>query len=280
LILYRIPEYLSEGGLTSLEQSEDMNKTVKELRIINKKLSADLDKANAKLRKRDSLNAALMDSMSHDLRNQLSSIMGFLNIMLQGMAGEINGEQKNMLQRSYNSSKHLLNIISNIIDITRIEARRIKALPEEFKLNSLINEAVEFKKTEIETKGLAVDVSVTGHIQLKTDRKRLLQCITQYLDNAVKFTDNGNISIEAVEVNDEVEITVRDTGTGIEHGHLPGLFDVSDRPDRLLKTSTQGAGLGLYLTNKIVSEILRGNVHAASNPGKGSSFSVRIPKEI
>jgi signal transduction histidine kinase len=271
---------ISEGGLTSLEQSEDMNKTVKELRIINKKLSADLDKANAKLRKRDSLNAALMDSMSHDLRNQLSSIMGFLNIMLQGMAGEINGEQKNMLQRSYNSSKHLLNIISNIIDITRIEARRIKALPEEFKLNSLINEAVEFKKTEIETKGLAVDVSVTGHIQLKTDRKRLLQCITQYLDNAVKFTDNGNISIEAVEVNDEVEITVRDTGTGIEHGHLPGLFDVSDRPDRLLKTSTQGAGLGLYLTNKIVSEILRGNVHAASNPGKGSSFSVRIPKEI
>ena len=117
-------------------------------------------------------------------------------------------------------------------------------------------------------------------MQLKTDRKRLLQCILNFLSNAVKFTEKGKIEIAAQEVDGMMEIRVKDTGVGIKEEDIPKLFKSFVRLDTPLKTVIPGTGLGLYLTKKLATEVLKGSVWVESKYGEGSTFVIRVAKEI
>lgn len=244
------------------------------------KAREELEKANIKLKELDQLKSMFIASMSHELRTPLNSIIGFTGIILQGMTGEISAEQKDQLQRVYGSAKHLLNLITDIIDISKIEAGKVEVYAKKVNLNGVIKEAVSTLKPEIDNKGLGLEISLPPDLQLTTDRKRLLQCILNFLSNAVKFTEKGKIEIAAQEVNGMMEIRVKDTGVGIKKEDIPKLFKSFVRLDTPLKIVIPGTGLGLYLTKKLATEVLGGEVLVESTYGEGSTFGIRIPKEI
>lgn len=248
---------------------EDVNEAGKEL-----------EKANKRLKELDRLKSMFIASMSHELRTPLNSIIGFTGIILQGLTGEINAEQKDQLQRVNGSAKHLLNLITDIIDISKIEAGKVEVYAEEVNLNTVIKEAVSSLKPEMDNKGIGLEISLLPDLQLTTDRKRLLQCILNYLGNALKFTEKGKIKITALEVDGMMEIRVKDTGIGIKEEDMPRLFKSFVRLDTPLKTIIPGTGLGLYLTKKLATEVLKGSVSVESKYGEGSMFVLKITREI
>jgi PAS domain S-box-containing protein len=241
---------------------------------------ADLEKANEKLKELDRLKSMFIASMSHELRTPLNSIIGFTGIILQGMAGKLNAEQTDQLRRVYASAKHLLELITDVIDISKIEAGKVEPYVEGFELDEVITEAILSLNIQIDKKGLTVETSIPQGLHLKTDRKRLLQCILNYLSNAVKFTEKGKISISVDDIDNAVEINVKDTGIGIEKDDISKLFNSFVRLDSPLKLTTSGTGLGLYLTKKLATEVLKGSVSVESKYGEGSTFVLKIPKEI
>ncbi len=248
---------------------EDLNITTEELK-----------NANEHLQELDRLKSMFIASMSHELRTPLNSIIGFTGIILQGMTGEINAEQRDQLQRVYGSAKHLLALINDVIDISKIEAGKFEVHLEECSLDGVVREAVSNLTPEMTNKGLDLEISLPQDTRLTTDRKRLLQCILNYLSNAVKFTEKGSISIATHEVDGMIEINVKDTGIGIKEEDVPRLFESFVRLDSPLRIKTTGTGLGLYLTRKIVTEMLGGEVFVDSKYGEGSTFILKIPKEL
>ena len=240
----------------------------------------DLKSANERLQDLDRLKSMFIASMSHELRTPLNSIIGFTGIILQGMTGEINPEQEDQLQRVYGSAKHLLALINDVIDISKIETGKFEVHVDEFDLGEVIREAVSNLTPKITNKGLDLEITLPQETRLTTDRKRLLQCILNFLSNAVKFTEKGKISIIASEIDEMIEIAVKDTGIGMKEEDLPKLFGSFVRLDSALTIKTTGTGLGLYLTKKIATEMLGGEVSVESRCGEGSTFILKIPKEI
>lgn len=281
----------------------------------------ELETANARLKELDRLKSMFIASMSHELRTPLNSIIGFSGIMLQGMSGRTNDEQRDQLERVFRAGKHLLSLITDVIDIAKIESGRISPYPEQFDLIALIDEAVEQIRPQAAGKGLLVEQHLPGVLTMFSDRKRLLQCLLNYLSNAVKFSEKGVVTVEVVKgqsgrvaegqreqrisnveqeiSNDEVtglqrgkgaegnelpdgwvEIAVRDTGIGIRTEDMPLLFGSFVRLESHLKTTTPGTGLGLYLTRKLATEVLAGEVGVTSREGEGSRFWLRVPREL
>jgi PAS domain S-box-containing protein len=234
----------------------------------------------AKEREIEQMKNMFIASMSHELRTPLNSIIGFTGMTLQGLSGELNAEQKDNLTRSYKSGLHLLNLITDVIDISKIEAGRIEVFIEPFPLKVLIDEAIGIMKPQMLEKGLSLSVNVPVNIQMNTDRKRLLQCLLNLLSNAVKYTEAGKISVTSKETNGIVEISVGDSGIGIAEKDIPKLFEAFERLATRLKIKTGGTGLGLYLTKKLMTEILHGEIKVQSREGEGSIFTLQIPKNM
>ncbi len=247
----------------------------KRIRIENQ-----LFEANDNLRALDRLKSMFIASMSHELRTPLNSIIGFTGVILHGMTGALNDKQQDHLSRVYNSAKHLLALITDVIDISKVEAGRIDIFSQEIILSEIIDEAVVNIQPQLQEKKLALETSIPQELVMQTDRKRLLQCIINYLSNAVKYTESGTICITAEKVNTKVKILVSDTGIGISEQDQIRLFDAFERFDSHLRVKAGGTGLGLYLTRKLVTEILGGEVLVQSREGKGSTFGLLIPISI
>jgi signal transduction histidine kinase len=272
------------------KHSEELEEETKKLEESEKALTcsledvnearSNLEKANIKLKELDQLKSMFVASMSHELRTPLNSIIGFTGIILQGIDGEINPQQKDHLGRVNRSGKHLLALINDVIDISKIEAGKIDVFVEDFVLDEVINEAVDGVRLQANEKRLALDVSVPPGVRMTTDRKRLYQCILNYLSNAVKFTETGTISVTAHETSAGVEVIVSDTGIGISKEDQQRLFKPFEQIDSHLRIKTLGTGLGLYLTKKLTTEVLGGTVDVQSQPGKGSTFTLRLPRVI
>lgn len=244
--------------------------------------TGELEVANAKLMELDRLKSMFIASMSHELRTPLNSIIGFSGIMLQGLSGEINGEQRDHLERVFRAGKHLLSLITDVIDIAKIESGKIHPYREDFDLLELIEEAVKSMQVLTREKGLElVTVIPETPVRMQSDRKRLLQCLLNFLSNAVKFSEKGAVTVTVTRgqgvPDGRVEISVSDTGIGIREQDLPLLFGSFVRFDSHLKTTSPGTGLGLYLTKKLAEEVLKGEVGAESEEGKGSRFWIRVP---
>lgn len=240
----------------------------------------ELKEANLNLETLDKLKSMFIASMSHELRTPLNSIIGFTGVILQGMSGEINEQQKDQLNRVYTSAKHLLDLISDVIDISKIEAGRIDVFPETFNLSELLDEAILNIQPQLAVKSMDIITPETADIQVTTDRKRLLQCLINYLSNAVKYSEHGSVTVTVDTFENEVEIKVTDTGIGIPDEEQPKLFHAFERINSRLKVKAGGTGLGLYLTRKLAVDLLQGSVSVESQPGKGSTFGIRFAKHL
>ncbi len=260
---------LQKSQLTLMGMVEDLNSKKKELVA-----------ANQKLKELDQLKSMFIASMSHELRTPLNSIIGFTGITLQGLSGELNEEQRDNLSRAYHSGKHLLSLITDVIDISKIEAGRVDAFLETISLKKIIDEAIDTIAPQLKEKNLGLTVEIASDIVLHTDHKRLLQCLINLLSNAMKFTEQGGITVTVSEQDATVDIAVSDTGIGIAEQDLPKLFEAFERLETHLRIKAGGTGLGLYLTKKLVTDILRGSISVRSMEGEGSIFSLTIPKTI
>lgn len=262
---------------TELEQSQN---TLQILLEDMRKAKRELETANDRLKELDQLKSMFIASMSHELRTPLNSIIGFTGMTLQGLSGTLNDEQRDNLARAYQAAKHLLALISDVIDISKIEAGRIDSFPEIVSLESIIDEAIATVEPQLKEKHLTLAVEAPADLKLNTDRKRLLQCLINLLSNGVKYTEKGGITITAYERVADVEISVTDTGIGIAEKDMPKLFDAFERLDTHLRVKAGGTGLGLYLTKKLATDVLQGSISVQSIEGQGSSFTLRVPKNL
>lgn len=248
----------------------------------------ELEQANAKLRELDQLKSMFIASMSHELRTPLNSIIGFSSILCDEWIGPVNQEQKDNLAIILRSGKHLLTLINDVIDVSKIEAGKIETCPEQFDLFELMTEGIQLLEKDIREKGLELHAHLR-HIPINTDRRRLLQSFINILSNALKFTEAGSITVEVTppgtdggpgDSRNQLRISVSDTGIGIAGEDLPRLFQPFVRLDSPMKATIPGTGLGLYLTRKLVGEVLKGDIFCTSELGKGSTFTISIPERI
>jgi len=241
----------------------------------------ELEQANVRLQELDRMKSMFIASMSHELRTPLNSAIGFSRILFNEWAGPLSGEQKENLATILKSCKHLLSLINDVIDVSKIEAGMIDAFPEEFDIFDVVAEAVTSCENAVLDKGVDLTVQAIHHT-MYTDRTRLLQCLLNLANNAVKYTEKGAIAITA-EIKDDgamLELSVADTGIGIKDEDITKLFFPFVRLDSPLAATVPGTGLGLYLTRKLVVEVLRGGITVSSAPGVGSTFVLRVPVSV
>jgi len=259
------------------EKTQDLQRTQLALQF----MLEDLNEANEKLREVDRLKSMFIASMSHELRTPLNSVIGFSSIMLNEWIGPLNDEQKKSLTSILRSGKHLLSLINDVIDVSKTEAGMLDVSSEEFELGGLLAELEQTFAMEAEERGLSLTVPQL-HLDMRTDRRRLLQCLLNLVSNAIKFTEQGEITliVRKNEERGEVTIAVTDTGIGIEAEDQGRLFQAFNRIHSPISSRVPGTGLGLYLTKKIIVEILHGSIRVASEPGKGSTFSITFPGRL
>jgi PAS domain S-box-containing protein len=251
---------------------------VKLVEDLNEK-RAQLVVANEKLKEIDRLKSMFIASMSHELRTPLNSVIGYSSIIMNEWLGPLDPKQKENLAIVLRAGKHLLSLINDVIDVSKIEAGQIEVYNEEFDLFDLVAEAAQQLEPEIRGKGLAFSV-LNAHLTLLADRRRLLQAILNLLSNAMKYTVEGSIRL-AVNIDSAwVEIVVADTGIGIGAEDAKLVFQPFQRLNSPLKGTVSGTGLGLYLTNKLVSDVLGGSITFVSAVGKGSTFTIRVPVTV
>ena len=247
---------------------KDMEKRVE-------KRTEELEHANLKLQELDRLKSMFIASMSHELRTPLNSIIGFTGIILQEMSGEINEEQRKQLTLVKNSGSHLLNLINDVIDISKIEAGKVEITIEEFDLSVLAQEIKDSFAVAVDKKGLKLSLETPPTLLLESDERRVKQILVNFISNAIKFTDRGEIEIKLVKKDKTAEISVRDTGLGVKKEDMNKLFkDFSRIP--IKDRTIEGTGLGLYLSKKI-ADLLGGGIKAESEFGKGSIFTLILP---
>ncbi len=236
---------------------------------------AQLAAANEELKRADRMKSEFLAIMSHELRTPLNSIIGFASLLRQGRNGPINDEQKKQLNLIHASGKHLLHLINDMLDLSRIEAGRLDLACEDFKPEEVIQEAIRTLELQIGQKQLVVRSSVEHAGCIHSDRKRFFQVMLNLLNNAVKFTPAGSIEVSALVEGDKLVVSVKDTGIGIPRDRQKDLFVAFSQLEGSSRRRYEGTGLGLYLCRKIVS-MLGGQISVESEFNRGSTFTFRI----
>ncbi|MBN2523305.1 MAG: DUF4154 domain-containing protein, partial [Bacteroidales bacterium] len=220
----------------------------------------ELKELNVKLEEADQYKSIFLASMSHELRTPLNSIIGYTGILLMGMTGTLNEEQNKQLNKVKNNARHLLSLINDILDISKIEADRVELHYEEFNLKNLVNEIVETIHPKVVEKQLEMIAEIPDDLIVTTDIRRIKQVVLNLVSNAVNYTDAGKIQIHADRLpGDKIRLAVKDTGIGIPENEIPKLFQPFQQIDSSLTKKNKGTGLGLYLCKKLMT-LLKGDI--------------------
>jgi len=254
----------------SLEELVEERST--QLQIANQKLQ----EASISLQEPDKLKSIFLSSVSHELRTPLTSIIGFTDIILKGMTGDITDEQRNQLTIVSNSGQHLLSLINDMLDISKIEAGKISLAPESFLLDADISEVSGSMDKMVTDKGQKLSINVPPDVRMFNDKQRFNQILINLIGNAIKFTNKGSIDISGKKIGNDIHISVNDTGIGIREEDMDKLFKPFAKIHMNIDQAIGGTGLGLYLCKKLV-DMMGGEIWCESEFGKGSEFTFRIP---
>ncbi len=263
---------VSERNMAS-KAARKVEQYAAELRSKNEQLARALEAA----RTATVAKSRFLASVSHELRTPLNGIIGFSELLYDGKLGEIGEDQKDVLGDILMSSRHLLQLINDILDLSKVEAGRMEFHPEPADVRALALEVRDVVRPLVEKKQLRLEVEISETLQASLDHARFKQILYNYLSNAVKFTDEGGSITLRVSAEDAawLRVEVEDTGIGIPAEEISRLFqEFAQLPNS--RKAQQGTGLGLALTRHIV-EAQGGSVAVRSQPGQGSVFSAVLP---
>jgi GAF domain-containing protein len=217
-------------------------------------------------------------NMSHELRTPLNAVIGFSEVLLQRMFGELNAKQDEYLKDIYASGQHLLSLINDILDLSKIEAGRMELAPAPFHLPTALENAVTLVKERASRHGITLQVDIDPRLgELVGDERKVKQVLLNLLSNAVKFTpEGGRISLKASRTDGAVEIAVTDTGIGIATEDQAAIFEEFRQVGTDETRKQEGTGLGLTLAKKFI-ELHGGKIWVQSELGRGSTFTFTLP---
>ncbi|HBA91992.1 MAG TPA: histidine kinase, partial [Anaerolineaceae bacterium] len=241
--------------------------------------TAELESAKVRAESADRLKSAFLATMSHELRTPLNSIIGFTGMLLMGLVGPLEPEQEKQLNMVQDSAHHLLELINDVLDISKIEAGELELIREPFDMQESLRKSMDKVVPLAKKKGLELVPSIAPQVGKMTgDRRRVEQILLNLLSNALKFTDQGSIHVDCFVRDGMVITSITDTGIGIRPEQIESLF----RPFRQLDSGTtrqhDGTGLGLSICKRLV-EAMGGEIWIESEWGKGSTFSFSLPVE-
>jgi signal transduction histidine kinase len=215
--------------------------------------------------------------MSHELRTPLNSIIGFTGILRQELPGPLNAEQAKQLDMVRGSARHLLALINDVLDISKIEAGELDVSRDMFDVRSSVEEVMRLVTPEANRKGLSLSAAIGPDVgAIVSDQRRFEQILLNLVGNAVKFTERGEVAIECQSRDGAIVTSVRDTGPGIRPADLPRLFQPFQQIESGLDRRHDGTGLGLSICRSLAA-LLGGEVGVVSQWGSGSTFSLTLP---
>ncbi|MGF1506523.1 MAG: sensor histidine kinase [Anaerolineae bacterium] len=237
--------------------------------------------------------SAFLAQMSHELRTPLNSIIGYAELLTQGMYGELSPKQQDRLNKVLRNGRHLLQIINDILDISKVEAGRMEIDTRPFLIEGVLNECMNAVRPLAEKKGIKLIRQIDSDLPaLYADRGRILQILMNLVTNAVKFTPEGAVTVEAVSVNTAdfdplpvqpppgdgpwALIRVTDTGIGIDPADQALNFEEFKQVDASATREYEGTGLGLAIAYRLI-HLMGGTIWVESEMGKGSTFSFVVP---
>jgi len=254
------------------------------IQALNESFTRELSTANQQLELRNReveranrLKSEFLASMSHELRTPLHTIIGFSELLAEELEGPLNEKQKRFMSHIHQDSLHLLELINEVLDLSKIEAGRLELRLETFDLIAAVDEALSSAKALGAQKSIAIESHVPGGISLYGDRLRVKEILYNLLSNAVKFTpDGGKIRLEATLEPASITISIIDTGIGIAPDKHESVFNKFYQVGSTTKGVREGTGLGLAITKRLVEQH-GGKIWVESEPGKGSRFSFTLP---
>jgi signal transduction histidine kinase len=248
------------------------------LAIQNARLFREIDDKGRELEVANRHKSEFLANMSHELRTPLNAVIGFSEVLIEKMFGDVNEKQEEYLRDIYSSGRHLLSLINDILDLSKIEAGRMELEVTTFDLPQAIENALMLVRGRADAHAIRLDVDIGGGLaEFAGDERKFKQVMVNLLSNAVKFTpEGGRVSVRAELVNGSVEIAVRDTGVGIAAEDQQAIFDEFQQVGTDYARKREGTGLGLALTKRFV-ELHGGTIAVKSAPGEGSTFTFTLP---
>jgi signal transduction histidine kinase len=245
--------------------------------IENVRLFTELEAANRDLKAASQHKSEFLANMSHELRTPLNAIIGFSEVLGERLFGELNEKQEEYLKDIHASGQHLLSLINDILDLSKIEAGRMELELTDFHLPAALDNALALVRERAGRRGIALHMTTDERLDyVRADERKIRQVLLNLLSNAIKFTpEGGRIEVQAKPVNGAVEVSVSDTGVGIAPGDREAIFEEFRQVGTADKKG-EGTGLGLALSRKFI-ELHGGRIWVESQVGVGSTFTFTIP---
>lgn len=272
---------LIRGVLKEVSQREKIEALAKDLEKANKnlaKVNTDLAKANDRLKELDNLKNEFLSFATHQIRSPLTAIKGYASLLLEGDFGEMIDPVKNAVHTIFQSCQNLVIIVNEFLDISRIEQGRMKYDMIDFDVKKLCEDTLNELKPNIEKQGLTSSFSAEDkNFMWNGDQGKIKQVIGNLIDNSIKYTPHGGISIKVSIKDKNILIAISDTGIGINKEDIPKLFEKFSRTKEANKQNVIGTGLGLYVAKQMI-EAHKGRVWVESKgSGLGSTFYIELP---
>jgi len=219
-------------------------------------------------------------NMSHELRTPLNAILGYTEMVIDSVYGDVSEEIRTVLLRVQKSGRHLLGLINDVLDLSKIEAGQLTLSVDDYSIKSVVQNVLSAVESLAAEKRLTLNVAIQPNLPMGSgDERRLTQVLLNLVGNAIKFTDEGQVGIKVCAENGSLLVAVSDTGPGIAQSNQARIFEEFQQAEKSTATKKGGTGLGLAISKRII-EMHGGSIWVESSPGHGATFLFKIPAKV
>ena len=275
--LRQVNEELEQQARNLESQQDALNVKNRDLENSSKSLE---DKA-LELERASAYKSDFLAKMSHELRTPLNSLMILATLLQENKKGNLDIQQVEFARTIFEAGTDLLDLINDILDLSKIEAKKLQVRAEPLSIPQFLEQITNLFMPQVEARGLVLkfDIEKDAPIKISTDRQRLQQILRNFIGNAMKFTENGSITLRAQKSARGVAVIVEDTGIGIPAEKMKLIWEAFEQADGSISRRYGGTGLGLTISREL-TQLLKGEIRAESEPGKGSRFIIDLPIDL